>query len=86
MIDHPARVRRVLAALVAEGEPFVADQVHERVPRTTRAWLEVHRTFLGGVVVHLAEAGQIEHAGWADSPRRPGYPARVWRPVDTGGG
>ncbi|RDB49357.1 hypothetical protein [Tsukamurella tyrosinosolvens] len=81
MIDHQARVRRALTALVDEGEPFVADQVHERVPRSTRAWLDARPSYLGAVVMHLAESGRIVHTGWTDAPRRPGYPARVWRPI-----
>ncbi|CAM3224719.1 hypothetical protein [Tsukamurella hominis] len=86
MIDHQARVRRALAALVDEGREFLPDDVHARVPRSTRAWLDARPSHLGAVMKHQHEAGVIEHVGWADSPRRPGYSSRVWRPVDTGGG
>lgn len=84
MIDHHARVNRALAGLIAEGRRFLADDVHARVPRSTRAWLDTRPAVLGAVFKHLHDAGQIRQVGWTDSPRRPGYPSRVWEPVARG--
>jgi len=78
--DHPGRIQSAIDELIALGQPFSADNVRDRLPKDTCAWMNDYPNVLPALFGNHSRSGRIRQIGWCSPARkaRHGNVNRLW--------